>query len=140
MSLLLTHPDVKLDAVDDEGDTAVILACMENSTESMKLLMEDKRWDFSIVNCKTKSNKAAMVIAVCKNYLEMTKMLLDQNNVNVNIKSSLGYDEGRTALHCAMCNGNLEILKMLLVDNDDRTALYYASVNGHVMLNVSDCS
>jgi len=139
MSLLLAHPDIELDVVDNTGNTAVILACSKNSPENLKLLMENERWDSSILNCKSKRNEAALITAVWEGSLDMTRMLLEQININVNIKGKDDTDTGRTALHCAMSKGNLEIVKILLaredikldlVDNDDRTALYYASTNG----------
>ncbi|KAK6218476.1 ankyrin repeat domain-containing protein 52 [Colletotrichum tabaci] len=84
---------------------------------------------------KSKSGRAALVVACEKGNLEVARMLLGAGT-EVNV---IGY-RGRTPLYSASMNGHLEVLKLILEEGGDLTVanaagwtpLQIAADNGHL--------
>ncbi|MBQ6773099.1 MAG: ankyrin repeat domain-containing protein [Synergistaceae bacterium] len=95
-----------LNAKNNSGRTALIIACDKNNLEAVKLLLERK------VNANIQDNKSntALMIAAGKNYQDIA-LLLIQYGADINIKNN----NGNTALDVAMkrMKGS-EAVKMML--------------------------
>ena len=103
-SLLESGTDVN--AQDEYGQTALIIATDNDDIEIVKILLEGTNTD---VNAKDKYEQTALMIATDNGDIEIVKMLLENPNIDVNAKD----ENGQTALMIAAQSGNTEIFKLL---------------------------
>ena len=84
----------------------------------------------------TPLDSACSIVSISNGHLDVVKLLLGAEGINVNQATN----DGVTALYIASENGHLELMKLLLdaeginvneARNDGATALYMASQNGH---------
>ncbi|AYV78895.1 MAG: hypothetical protein Edafosvirus45_4 [Edafosvirus sp.] len=89
---------------DDNGNTALVHACINNNDKFIKLLLNNKLCD---VNIRTIDNSTAIMYCNNKDRLEL---LLEHKLCDINLQD----DSGNTALMKACFNGNTNIVKTLL--------------------------
>jgi len=109
LPLLLAHPRVDVNLQDKYGNTALMIACVGNSIEVVKVLLADSRVN---VNLQDKWGKAALMEACTHNYIEIVKQLLADSRFNVNLQDKWG----KAALMEACTSNYIEIVKQLLAD------------------------
>ncbi len=89
------------------------------------------------INLQDSDGNTALILASGRGYIEIVKLLLEHETINVNEKNNNGY----AALIYASRNGNIEIVRLLLdIENinvnlqnkNGYTALILASWNGHI--------
>ncbi len=118
-------------------DTATTIKFVDHGTESnfMAWLLDNDPI-FKDINVKQQvTGKTLLIYAVEFNKINLIKLLLSRNDINVNAKNN----EGDTALHFATRGCFTEIMKLLLAkpdldvnakDNEGRVALHYAAMLG----------
>ena len=132
VTALLATPGFDVNAVDEDGCTALMLAAREGHTEAVTALLAAPGLD---LNAESAGNSALM-LAASQGSTEAITALLDAPGLDVNA----GGLYGRTALMWAAAGGHTEAVTALLaapgldvnaVDEDDRTALMRAAAGGH---------
>ena len=117
----------------DAGCTALMIACCNNDTDMVKLLLENG----ADPNIQSNLGFTALIYASCIGGIHCVRMLLN-HNADINLKK---YSSGSSALYFASYTGNIEIVKILLKHknvnsniqrNSGATPLYIASQNGHL--------
>ena len=117
----------------DAGCTALMIACCNNDTDIVKLLLENS----ADPNIQSNLGFTALIYASCIGGIDCVRMLLD-HNADINLKK---YSSGSSALFFASYAGNLKLVKILLKQKDvnsniqrkdGATPLYIASQNGHL--------
>ena len=117
----------------DAGCTALMIACCNNDTDIVKLLLENG----ADPNIQSNLGFTALIYASCIGGTNCVRMLLD-HNADVNLKK---YSSGSSALFFASNTGNVKLVRMLLKQkninsniqrNDGVTPLFIASQNGHL--------
>ena len=117
----------------DAGSTALMIACCNNDTDIVKLLLENS----ADPNIQSNSGFTALIYASCIGSIDCVRILLD-HNADINLKK---YNSGSSALFFASYTGNVKLVKLLLKHgsvnsniqrNDGVTPLYIASHNGHL--------
>ena len=117
----------------DAGSTALMIACCNNDTDIVKLLLENG----ADPNIQSNLGFTALIYASCIGGIDCVRMLLD-HNADVNLKK---YSSGSSALFFASYTGNMKLVKILLKQkdanlniqrNDGTTPLFIASQNGHL--------
>ena len=117
----------------DAGCTALMIACCNNDTDIVKLLLENG----ADPNIQSNLGFTALIYASCIGGIDCVRMLLD-HNADINLKK---YSSGSSALFFASYTGNMKLVKILLKQkdvntniqrNDGATPLYIASQNGHL--------
>ena len=117
----------------DAGSTALMIACCNNDTDIVKLLLEND----ADSNIQSNLGFTALIYASCIGGIDCVRMLLD-HNADVNLKK---YSSGSSALFFASNTGNVKLVKILLKQkdinsniqrNDGTTPLLIASQNGHL--------
>jgi len=104
--LLAEHPNINVNAINNEGYTALSYAISENKTDIAKILLNIKGIDTTInigpIN--------PLVLAVSKNNTDIVYELLKRNDINPNIKDA----NNRSALLHSIKNNNINIFSALL--------------------------
>ena len=122
----LLKNQIKVNAFNEDGDTALIFAIIRGNTKIIKLLLEHG----ADVNASTKDGDTALMVAsINNNNIEIVKLLLEYG-ADVNAIDKNGY----TAL--ILATDNVELTKLLLehgadvnVSNkNDYTALYLSII------------
>ena len=90
------------------GNTALILACINNKISIVELLI-DKGVN---INQRGKYGMTALMWAAQRGYLDIVKMLVEKGNANVSIVDNLE----RSAVKHASMNGQKEVADYLMVD------------------------
>lgn len=125
---------VNINAVDENGNTALLLACANGELEKVKSLVGQN----ANVNFRRENDGATPLLMASRNgYLEIVKILVDRG-ANMNV----GGKKGDLALAYASWKGHLEIVKYLVekaatVDAKNikgKTALMFAAEGGHLAI------
>ena len=144
--LLLTSanrfPDSAVNALGDEGDTALHTAAHYGRSGIVKLLLEEPR--FTSASHQTKRHHStALHSAADSGHAEVVQLLLTSaNKFPDSAVNALG-DKGETALHSAAHHGSSAVVKLLLGEprftsasqkntTNQATALHVAVGRGHV--------
>ena len=90
----------------DAGSTALMLACCNNDTDMVKLLLENG----ADPNIQSNLGFTALIYASCIGGIHCVRMLLD-HNADVNLKK---YSSGSSALFFASYTGNVKLVRILL--------------------------
>lgn len=134
---LLARNDVDLNAVGGHlGRTALMEACdQEGALDVVKLFLEKE--DIDINQQSSVGWYSALSLAVGSNNLKVAELLLDQDDIDPNLKDR----SGRTALCTACCENYLSMVELLLEndnvdpnvrDNSQRTPLVHAYNLNHL--------
>jgi len=124
-----------VNVVDDNGETALMIAVRKGLTKIVKKLLIISNIDLNIVS---NSNETAFSIAINNGLLNILNMLIDDERLDVNIKTSNGY-----YLHQLILKNNLPIIKKILkIDNIDMSitdsngnnSLHLAAINNRTRL------
>ena len=127
----LLSKNVNLNAVDQDGRSALMYAAFNGHTEIVKALLEKG----ASVNAADYTGRTALIFASSGSYPETVKLLLE-HKADPNIVDNV---EKFTALMFAAAEGHVEIVRILLEnkadpglkDKDDDTAETFARQNGH---------
>jgi ankyrin repeat protein/type II secretory pathway predicted ATPase ExeA len=127
----LRKPGAAIDATDEKGNSALILATIANAAAVVELLLDQK----ANVNQPNLTGDTALSYAAWNGQATILASLLE-NGAKPNTKNH----EGRTALINASINGNVRCVHRLLKNGanvnartvDNRTALSAAVWNGHL--------
>ena len=128
---LLLKKKIEIDAQDEYGWTALMIASLKGYPETVKLLLEHK----AHVDTQNIDGFSSLMFA-CLNGKNETAQVLLEHRANVNEQSK----DGVSALMIASRKGHTETVKLLLnhrarvndQDKDGWCALMFASRNGHV--------
>ena len=112
VKMLLENQTTQLNVVSDKGHSAVSLACEEKSVESLKMFLKDKRWTPELLKFAEGYSPLLIIAHNCAS--DISKILLDQPNIDVNIQNT----SGSTPLHLAACGNCPNIVEMLLARKD----------------------
>lgn len=120
---VLLEKGAHVEAEDDEGDTALILAIRKGYMNIVSQFLDTKPVIVSRVT-------SALHVAAEGGHVEIVCRLLEEGN-NIEVRDA----HGRTALHVAALNGSEEVLRLLLEQDVDinatchqaKTALHYAA-------------
>ena len=123
--------DAQIDAVDEGGRSALMLAAYDGHADTVSLLCEKK----ADPNLQDVNQRTALMYAASGPNLPTVEILL-AHGAEVNVTDG---DEGWTALMFAAAEGHADIVQMLLdkgsspdiADVDGETALTFATNNGH---------
>lgn len=138
MKILLSSPDIDVNALSLKGTTPLEEAVMSNQGESVRLLLDDPRTKLNIQDAHGYTPLHASVLA--KN-AGLAKMLLSTDGVLVNKQSN----EGETALHLAASYGDKIMVELFLNHPDikinqrtaaGKTALEMANYDTKESLNL----
>jgi ankyrin repeat protein len=133
---LLKHPDVDVNAVNQDGRTALWLAALcdrGNPGEVARLLLEYGNTDINIAD---RDGATAIYSASKKGNLEVVKLLMKEKHLDVNYATN---DSGSTPLITAVRHRHPEVVEQLLTheyigvnsrDSNGRTALHVAVLKG----------
>ena len=77
-----------MDVVSDKGHSAVSLACEKKPVESLKMFLKDKRWTPELLKFAEGYSPLLIIAHNCAS--DISKILLDQPNIDVNIQNTSG--------------------------------------------------
>lgn len=95
-----------LDSIDRCGKTALLWAVSKNKLQSVKMLLEAG----SNPNILSYHDDNPLFISIYEGNLEILNILLQNNNININLKNSKGHN----ALHVALYNKFFDAVKLLV--------------------------
>ena len=129
--LLAAEKGTDLNAIDEEGRTALMMAAFNGHTRVVQYLVEHK----VDINVRDSNGRTALMYASTIDNAELVKILLDQG-AEVNLADNV---EGFTALMFAAGEGHTQVMEVLLAAGADRnvkdidgdTALEFATRTGH---------
>ncbi|HLB40728.1 MAG TPA: ankyrin repeat domain-containing protein, partial [Candidatus Babeliales bacterium] len=104
---LLEIPGINVNATNEYGDTALILAISKGHLEIVNLLLAVPGIN---VNGADQIGFTALILAVCTGHLEIVNSLLAAPGIDVNATNASGIN----ALLCATDKGHLKIVNLLL--------------------------
>lgn len=129
---LLDDPRVKVNKTDLEGSTALMIAAKAGNLHSVNCLLKHKDIDIDLVD----RNKCSALIHAARNgWMEIVEQLLAKG-----ADPSIKDQDGGTALLRAIDYGHSDVVQIMLErnitdiyhkDNDNRTLLHGAAVNGY---------
>ena len=133
VEFLLQLETVNIDHINEEGETAVMLACERGHEDIVHSLLSAR----ANVNIQDSNGWTALMIASELNHISIIHMLL-QANANSHPKSS----DGSNYLMIASYHGNYEVVELLIskgVDynyqkNDGVNAFFLACQNEHIQI------
>ena len=128
---ILCNGKANVELVDQYGMTALQYAVKQQNLENVKILL-----NFNTSNLVLNNKEIAFMFANEKGYLDIIKIFLSGNHINVDTRD----DSQKTALMFAAAQGDENIVNLLLeykadetlCDLDEKTALMYASENAHL--------
>jgi ankyrin repeat protein len=136
MVMLLLHNGADIGEINERGQTSLHVATLNGDLEMAQVLL-----DMGIdIEAKDNNNMTAFYHAARTGNKAIFRILLQQNASPSIIERN---KEGNTVLHKASSSGNEGIVRLLVdrlveldanvdtLDNDQRTALYRAALNGH---------
>lgn len=113
--------------MDDDGNTGLMLAIMNDYLEVVPLLMQHEKIDVNVLN---KRGESALYLASGRGYWDVVEALGDYG-ADVNVQGVHGY----TALHWATLTGQTDTVSMILRLNDVDTRI--KSRAGSTVLDVA---
>eukprot|EP00981_Chlorochromonas_danica_P001655 scaffold367_cov274-Ochromonas_danica.AAC.4 len=125
--LLLLHPQIEVNAVDDKGPTVLRISVIYNRVEIVRLLLLHPK---IAVNDIDNMGVTVLHISAVKNFPEIMRLLLLHAKIDVNAADGMGV----TALHISAALGHVEIVRLLLlhpqievnaVDSENQVTPFY---------------
>ncbi|KAH6902832.1 ankyrin repeat-containing domain protein [Coprinopsis sp. MPI-PUGE-AT-0042] len=136
VQLLLDRQATDINLQDEKGDTALHRALSAGDTSIAIALLQ--RTDIYVnVNARNKSGKTVLMLASCRGYEPVVRLLVGRQATDVNLQDNLRRE---SALHLASSGGHAPTVGALLqrteIDTNARNAwgatpLIFASFNGH---------
>ncbi len=128
--ILSRSPEIAIDAVDDQGYTALYRASFYGRTQVVDYLLKHG----ANANMRDGDGKTPLHAAALRGYGKITRLLLAEME-NVNVQDMLG----TTPLLSAAASGSADVLKALLdygadvniPNNDQETPVWAATANGY---------
>jgi len=112
VQMLLAYANVDVNALDQFGNTPLMLASMKDRREVVKVLLKQK--NINVNQQDVKVGLCAIECASMSNNKEIVKLLLKNENIAVNQQDNIG----ATALMWASFHGYKKVVKMLLQHKD----------------------
>lgn len=97
-----------IDEKKEDGFTPLHLACLNNHSEVVKLIIEFRH---QYINTKNLNLQTALHLAIDRQHYEIVKYLLEKK-CNVNLQNK----DGDTPFHCLIRNHNLNHIKQYVAD------------------------
>ena len=126
--ILLARDDLDIAAADVGGGTALHFACYLGHAECVALIGQDSRMNSRIINIKNNAGNTALVYAVMQNNIEIVRILLARDDLNIAATNAAG----RTALHNACYKGHAECVALLGKDRNMNSRIINTKTNGGV--------
>lgn len=142
---LLIENGADVNAVDIYGGTPMFYSELYRANAYTSLLRRNNAelFNFNDDNCESAGGKL-LHLSIEFNNIELTKKILDNNNVNIAYKNN----RGETALHYAAIYGRYDAAKSIidiinknnlpyvvdLVDNEGKTALHHSALYGRLSI------
>ena len=97
----LKQPELRIDLIDIDGETAFHWACSHNMRIAiLRLLCEDKRCTPTVLNIKNENGWTALMVAVNNGQLEIVKELDKMEGIDFDTKNN----DGKTLIEMARMN------------------------------------
>jgi ankyrin repeat protein len=106
LEFLITHPQIDLNAIDDNSTTPVYNAVLNSQFDIAKLLIEKG----AEINVPDNHRKTSVHVAAEKGNKTMLKLLVETNKADITAST----DEGLTPLHFAASNLHKDVTQYLL--------------------------
>ncbi|CDK31056.1 ankyrin repeat domain-containing protein [Candidatus Babela massiliensis] len=106
---VLVNRGLDIDAKDEEGNTALILAIKKNKKDLAKLLIKNK----ADTNSKNSTGYTALMIAIARDDKDLVEMLII-NGADINAQDNRGY----TPLIVSICKGQKDLVELLIKNNN----------------------
>ena len=129
---ILRTYEFDINAANDNGWTALHYGLCNGNFELFQLLIENK----SDIYSTSKDNTNCLHIAVSEGHIDICKEILKTYKIDINAANNNGW----TALHYGVQNGNFELLKLLIQNGgdvyyatkDNTNCLHLATSEGHI--------
>ena len=131
VKLLLNHPDIDVNARNDDKNTALSIASWWSRENVVKMLLDRPEIN---VNDQGSEGETALMVAAQNNYSDIVKQLLAHSNIGINIRDHYG----ETALMYALDANHYDIAKLLIAHGSDipkRNATYWALGSKAILKN-----
>ncbi|CAH1786334.1 unnamed protein product [Owenia fusiformis] len=123
---LLKQPNLDVNSLDCDGESALYSASKQNQQDIVKLLLEHSRID---VNQHCIDGRTALHVAIFNNCHSAAELLLTHSNIDVNVCDS----QGTSPL--MLCANKPQLLESLLMLCDDINVNAVDSINGFTVLH-----
>ena len=107
---LLLARNIDINSRNDLGDTALSIACDNSKGEIVKLILNHKKCNESLVNMKNSDGKSPLHIVCANRNVQLLEILLDNEFVNIDIQDK----DGLTPLHILIEQDNIDLVKLLI--------------------------
>lgn len=117
----LLNMNVNINAIDNDGNTALHIACKHHNTEATQLLLASDGIDYTICNGL---EQTAFHLACANNYnnINIVKIFLTQCTINVNQKDRMG---NTSLLTACSTNSSIDIIRLLLDNHNVIIGILY---------------
>ena len=103
VKLLLTRPDIDINAKDNNGDTPLMLAAINGKTEIVKLLLTRPDID---INAKDNNGDTPLMLAAINGKPKIVELLLARRDIDINAKDGTGSTAIELAASTTKCDNS----------------------------------
>ena len=107
---LLLARNIDIDSRNDLGDTALSIAIQSSKVDLVKLILNHKKCNESMVNMKNLNGKSPLHITCASGNVQLLEILLDNEFVNIDIQDK----DGLTPLHILIEQDNIALVKVFI--------------------------
>ncbi|CDK30269.1 ankyrin repeat domain-containing protein [Candidatus Babela massiliensis] len=112
LEFLLESTNFDINAKDQDGNTALMLAVMYSNTNSVNVLLNYYNKKLEDINVKNNNGDTVLMIAIRYNNIDIIKRILEESTIDINVKNN----ENISPLILAIRLGNEELSGELLKD------------------------